>query len=128
MDREGRDYEEEENTCSDNLTNKPRYERKPHKGGRIIREEPTNLRELQVSQLAVTCFRYLGFYEFCEQVERVQHHPELTRLFLDNLRDNRVTLAGVTFIVSPSIIVDANKILDIGEKWYKAQDLDEHYY
>lgn len=39
-----------------------------------------------------------------------------------------MTLAGVTITVSPSIILDATRILNVGEKWYKAQDLDEHYY
>jgi len=34
----------------------------------------------------------------------------------------------VAFTVSPSIIVDATRIPNVGEKWYKAQDLDEHYY
>ena len=61
-------------------------------------------------------------------MERVQHHLELTKIFVANLRDNKVTLAGVTFIVSPSIIVDATNIPNLGEKWYKAQVLDEHYY
>ena len=78
--------------------------------------------------MAVTCLTYLGYYEFCEKVERVQYHPELTRLFVAHIQDNKVTLARVTFTVSPSIILDATRILNIGEKWYKAQDLDEHYY
>ena len=39
-----------------------------------------------------------------------------------------MTLARVTFTVSPSIIADAAKIPNVGEKWYKAHDLDEHYY
>jgi len=59
---------------------------------------------------------------------RVQNHLDLTRLFAANLQDNKVTLAGVTFTVSPSIIADATRIPNVGEKWYKAQDLDEHYY
>ena len=72
--------------------------------------------------MAVTCFRYLGCYEFCEQVERVQHHPELTRLFVANIWDNKVTLVGVTFTFSSSIIVDVTRIPNVGEKWYKEQD------
>ena len=39
-----------------------------------------------------------------------------------------MTLARVTFTVSPSIIADATRIPNVGEKWYKAHDLDEHYY
>lgn len=61
-------------------------------------------------------------------MERVQYHLELTRLFVAHLQHNRVTLAGVTFTVSPSIISDATRIPNVGEKWYKARDLDEHYY
>lgn len=38
-----------------------------------------------------------------------------------------MTLAGVTYTVSPSIISGATKISNVGEKWYKARDLDEHY-
>jgi len=40
MDREYRDYEEEGNAGSDSSANRPRHQRKPHKGGKIIREEP----------------------------------------------------------------------------------------
>ena len=58
----------------------------------------------------------------------MQHHPELTRIFVANLRDNKVTLSGVTFTVSSSTIVDATRILNVWDKWYKEQDLDEHYY
>lgn len=61
-------------------------------------------------------------------MERVQYHPELTRLFVAHLQNNKVTLAGVNFIVSPSIISDATRIPNVGEKWYKAQYLDKHYY
>ena len=61
-------------------------------------------------------------------MERVQFHSELTRLFVAHLENNKVTLDGVTFTVSPSIILDATRIPNVGEKWYEAQDLDEHYY
>jgi len=40
MDKNDRDYEEEENTGSDSSIDKPWNQRKPHKGGRIIKEEP----------------------------------------------------------------------------------------
>lgn len=78
--------------------------------------------------MTISYFRHLWCYDFCEQVERVQHHPELTGIFVANLRNNKVTLAGVTFIISSSIITDATRIPNVGEKWYKAQYWDEHYY
>jgi len=120
MDKEDKDYEEEENSGSDNSGGEPRHLRKPHKGGRIIREEPSNLRELLASHFAVTCFRHLGCYDFCEQVERVKQHPELTRIFVSNICDKKVTLAGVTFTILSSIIFYATRIPNVGEKWYMA--------
>jgi len=127
MDRGDYDYDEE-NTTSDSSAERNRQKRKPHKGGKITREEPTNVRELQASSLEFSCFRHLECYEFCELVERVQFHHELARLFVAHLHNNEVTLVGVTFTVSPSIISEATRIPNVGEKWYKAQDLDEHYY
>jgi len=115
MDLEDQDYEEEK-TGSDISTDRSMQQIKPHKGDKIIREEPSNVRELQASELVVTCFRYLGCYEFYEQVERVQYHPELTRLFAACLHDNRLTLARVAFTISSSIIADATRITNVGEK------------
>jgi len=46
MDKEDRDYEEEENSGSESMGDEPQHQRKPHMGGRIIREEPSNIREL----------------------------------------------------------------------------------
>ena len=103
MDRDEYDYDEED-TISDSSVERSRQHRKPHKGGKITREEPTNLRELQDSPLAVSCFRHLQCYEFCELVERIQFHHELARLFVAHLHNNEVTLARVTFTVSPSFI------------------------
>lgn len=59
---------------------------------------------------------------------KVQHHPMLSRLFISNLHDNHLTLDGVTFTVSTTIISTATRILDVGEKWFKQTDLEENYY
>ena len=99
-----------------------------HKGWRILGLEPTNNKELMASPMAVTCFKYVGCFEFCERIQRVQHHPILSRLFISNLHENQVTLAGVTFTVSTTIIVASTRILNVGEKWYKEKDLENHYY
>jgi len=40
--------------------------RRPHKGGKIHRFEPTNLKELLASPMIVTSFKWLGCFEFCE--------------------------------------------------------------
>lgn len=66
MDKEDRDYEEEENSGSESIGDEPQHQRKPHKGGKIIREELSSIRELQASHMIVPYFRHLGCYEFCE--------------------------------------------------------------
>jgi len=76
------------------------------------------------SPITVTSFKHMGFFEFCEKVERIQHHPVLTRLFITNLHDDQVTLAGVTFTISPAIISEASGIPNVGGKWFKQGELD----
>jgi len=49
-------YEEE--TLSDNSRERNVQPRRPHKGGKIIREEPISMTELLACPLATTCFRY----------------------------------------------------------------------
>lgn len=61
-------------------------------------------------------------------MERVQSHHELARLFVAHLHNNEVSLAGVTFTISLAIILGATRSPNVGEKWYKGQDLNEDYY
>ena len=85
----------------------------------MIRHEPTNTTELMASPITVVGFKHVGFFEFCEKLQRIQHHPMLIRLFINNLHDNQVTIADVTFIVSPAIISTTSGIPNVGEKWFK---------
>ena len=66
MEEEDRDFTEEEDT----------EERRPHKGGRISRFEPTNTRELMASPVTVNCFKHKGCFDYCVMVQRVQCQPE----------------------------------------------------
>jgi hypothetical protein len=54
MERDS-EYELEEDTLSDSSRERNIQQRKPHKGGKHIREEPTSLRELQACPLAISC-------------------------------------------------------------------------
>ena len=65
-----------------------RKEKKSNRGGRILRLEPTNTRELMASPMIVTCFKHVGCFEFCEKIQSVQHHPMFKRIFISNLDDN----------------------------------------
>ena len=74
--------------------------RRPHKGGRHVREEPTSLAELQSCPLAMACFQQQSCYQFCEMIARIHYHQELARLFVLHLHDGQVTLASVTFTLT----------------------------
>ena len=90
--------------------------------------EPLDTRELMSSPLAVKYFQHVGCFEFCEMVQRVQSHPDLTRIFITNLQKDQVTIAGVTFTISTYIIATTIGIPNVGEKWFKTQELDIQLY
>ena len=104
----------EEKTQSDSSGDKNVQPRRPHKGGKTIREEPIIIAELLACPLATTCFRYQSCFEFCEIVERVKYHHELARQFVINMEDKMVQLAGINFTLSPTIIVEATRMPDVG--------------
>ena len=54
----------------------------------------------------------------------MKNHPELTRLFIINLHEKKVSLAGVTFELSTDAIANATGIPSVGEKWFKRDNLD----
>ena len=58
----------------------------------------------------------------------MQNNPKLTRLFIINLHDKQVKLAGVTFELSTYVIVNATGIPSVGEKWFKQANLDMRYF
>ena len=111
-------YDYEEETQSDSPT-KGHAPRRPHRGGRHIREEPTTLAELQACPLAIVCFQHQSCYEFCEKVTNIQFHHELAHLFVFHLHGDQATLAGVTFTLTPKTISLATGIPNIGEPWNK---------
>ena len=92
-------YEEE--TQSESSRDKNVQPRRPHKGGKIIREEPISIVELLACPLTTTCFRYQSFFDFCEMVERVKYHHEIARQFVINMENNMVHLVGVNTQVVP---------------------------
>ena len=69
MEKEDRYYMEEEHNDDEFEEDEVVQQRRPHKGGKTIGIEQTNLREIEASPLAVSCFRYVRCYEFCEKVE-----------------------------------------------------------
>ena len=76
--------------------------------------EPLNTREVMTSPLTISCFKHMGCFDFCGKVQKVQNHPELTRLFIINLHEKQVNLDEVTFELSTNAIANAIGILRMG--------------
>lgn len=70
--------------------------------------------KLLASLMAMTSFKYLGCYDFCDQIQVVQNHAMLTRLFISKLHDNKCILYGVTFTLSTIIISTTTGIINVG--------------
>ena len=120
-------YERDEEIVSDS-SQEIHAPRKPHKGGKHIREGPTTLIELLACPLIVACFKHQSCYQFCEMVERVKYHHELATLFVLHLHNGQVNLAGVTFTLTPETIAQATGIPNVGEQWNKGQLVDRDHY
>ena len=110
------DYDMDEDSLSDSSRERNLQQRKPQKGGKIIREKPIGMKELLAYPMAISCFKHQSCFGFCEMVEKVKFRHELVRLFVTNLDNNIVNIVGVTFTLSPTIILEAAGILDVGEK------------
>ena len=100
--------------------------RRPHKGGRHVREEPTSLNQLQACPLSMTCFQQMSCFQYCEMIAQIQHHQELVQLFVLNFHDSHVTLAGVNFTLTAETISQATRIPNIGEEWNKGSSWIDH--
>ena len=81
--------------------------RHDHKGGTINRFETLNTKELMASPLTISCFKHVGCFDFCEKVQQVQNHPELTIIFTINFHEKKVNLARVTFELSTYSIANS---------------------
>ena len=92
-------------------TTKLHAPRRPRKGGKHVREEPTSLTQLKACPLSMACFREQSCYQYCEMIARIQHHQELARLFVLHLHDGQVTLTGVNFTLTPETISQETGIL-----------------
>ena len=119
------DYEVESQSDSPLEEEAPR---RPHKGGRHVREEPTTLTELQTCPLAMFCFQHQSCYEFCQKVASVQFHHELGRLFVLHLHGDQAILAGATFMLTPESVSLATDKPNIGEPWHKKKKIDRQCY
>ena len=89
--------------------------RRHHPSGKHVIDDPNTLTELQACPLAMSCFRHLVCFEFCQRVASVRVHHELARIFALHQHGSQSILAGVTFTLTPESILLAAGMPNIGE-------------
>ena len=93
---------------------RPRKQQK--KGGKPNRFEPIRTEELIAFPCILSHFQDLRCYEFCNKVQEIKSHPQLTNLFASRLHRHKVHLAGVRFELTTSAISKATGMHCIGER------------
>ena len=90
-------------------------EKKIHKGGNHSRFEPSNLQEINASPYAKRSFENSACLRFCERIQEVGCHAQLTSLFSTSFKRNKVFIASIQFTISAEVIASATGIPNHGE-------------
>lgn len=99
-------------------------EKRKHRGGHVIRHEPTSTHHVLPSHFIRKSFEYAHCLTFCQIIEELKYHDQLTSSFATKIKKDKVTIGGVQFIVSRKIIFVAVGIPNTREIWFKREYLD----
>jgi len=102
--------------------------KKHHKGGKILRYEPTKCNEINVSPFIKQCFEDVNCLDFCKRVCEVGFHEWLTDLVTSHLKGESAIIASVEFTFSLASISLARGVPYHGEYWLKGMNLDLVHY
>lgn len=80
------------------------FEQRRHRGGQIIRYEPTSTHEIFSSPFIRKSFEDVGCLTFSQRNEQLKFHDQLTNAFATKLRKDKVKIAGVEFTISGQLI------------------------
>jgi hypothetical protein len=99
--------------------------KKSHKGGKVVRTEPVDMHLFETKPMAREVFKRVGGLSFCQNMPR--GHPEVTRQFELHFDGLKTKVWDLEFEVTEASISTPTKIPIIGEKWFKAMDLNVAY-
>ena len=91
--------------------------RKP--GGFICMLEPSNTDWIKQFLRSAKLRQKYGWFNFCEKLQG--YHSQMTMLFIENYRDERVQLQSLTVRVNEDSVAEAIGVPAQGEKWFKQQ-------
>jgi hypothetical protein len=99
--------------------------KKAHKGGKIVRTEPMDMRLFERESMTRDIFQREGCLSFCQNMQRV--HPEVPKQFPLNFDGKKTRVGDLEFEVTETSISTATGIPISGEKWFKAMVLSSPF-
>jgi len=99
-------------------------EQRKHRGGHVIKHEPPSAHHILSSPFIRKSFEYVRCLKFCQRIEELKYHNQLTSAFATKIKKDKVTIGGVQFTVSRKIISAATGITNTREIWLKREYLD----
>ena len=95
-----------------------------HRGGHVIKHEPTSAHHILSSPFIRKSFEYSCCLTFFQRIEELKYHDQLTSAFATKIKKDKVTIGGVQFTFSREIISAATGITNTGEIRFKREYLD----
>jgi len=70
-------------------------EQRKHRGGHVIKHEPTSTHHILSSPLFRKSFEYERCLTFFQRIEELKYHDQLTSAFATKIKKEKVTIGGV---------------------------------
>ena len=86
-------------------------------GGFICRLEPNNTDWIMQFPRSAKLMQKSGWFNFCEKLQG--YHSQVTMLFIENYRDERVQLQSLTIRGNEDSVAEVIGVPAQGEKWFK---------
>jgi hypothetical protein len=92
-------------------------QKKSHKGGSVVRTEPSDMHLFDVEPMIREVFQRVGCLSFCQNMQR--GHPEVARQFSLNFDGTKTKVGTLELEVSEATIAATTEIPNTGERWFK---------
>jgi hypothetical protein len=99
--------------------------RKTHKGGKVVRTKPVDMRLFYTKPIAREAFQRAGCLSFYQNMQR--GHPKVARKFALQFDGKKTKVGDLEFEVTEASISVAIGIPITDERWFKAMDLSSSY-
>jgi hypothetical protein len=96
--------------------------KKSHKGGSVVRTEPSDMHLFDVEPMVREVFQRVGCLSFFQNMQR--GHPEVARQFALHFDGIKTKVGDLEFEVSEASIATATGIPNTGERWFKSMILN----